>query len=761
MIVKDKIYINTNELGNNVGDFCKEFTYKNPEYAEKKRQKFSVKNTPEFIYHYRIDNMMGNQMLILPRGGLKRVLLLCERLGISPTIIDRRISHNSIDCSLVDTVLDSNQNKIVNVLYKNEGGLIEAAPGCITGDTEIRLHRTGIGKSLKIKTAYKHFNQLGNAYHNWDLNFPTYIRSYNGNTIQLYEIEDIVYSGKKNVYRLELDNGLFIKATKDHKIMTKTGWIELKKLKIGKSEIMCDKLHSSKKEVPSLRKKTKAKEISGLKYHKYARIKIEKKGSITKRAEVHRLLYEAYINKLDFNDFINTIKNDKKGSKLLKFIDPFKYHIHHKDRNPFNNDISNLECLLEKDHCLLHSIENKFNFNQGIPHYSKVKKISFCGIEDTYDIVCKEPHHNFVANGMVVHNSGKSIAILDLISKVKQPTLIMVHEHRLSKQWTGEIEKRLFGTYSLGELNGEKKKDGDIVLGIINTVYIMFQENPEYFNKFGMVVIDETHRCSAPMFHLVINNLPAKYRVGVTGTVERRDGKHILIYDTLGEKLIDIEAKDAKHRITSFDYRIINTNIRFEIPTTMRWTGQKREQTLDITRCISQLTEDRDRNNLIVSEVTRTIEAGYYPLVLSDRIDHNKKINEHLVSLGYKTVLLIGETRKSTRWEEIRQDTSIQCIVGNTKIASEALDLPRLSALFLTCPSSNLPQIKQRLGRIRRFVEGKPLPIVFDICDNLAHYPDSNGLPVYLLKILTAKRIRFYKELIKEYDEDGGIESVV
>lgn len=317
--------------------------------------------------------------------------------------------------------------------------------------------------------------------------------------------------------------------------------------------------------------------------------------------------------------------------------------------------------------------------------------------------------------------------------------------------------KRLSGKYSIGELNGEKKKDGDIVVGIINTVYIMFQENPEYFNKFGMIVQDECHHSSAPMFHLVINNIPAKYRIGMTGTVERRDGKHILIYDTLGEKLIDIGAKDAKHRITNFDFKIINTNIRFEIPTTMRWTGYTRELVLDITGCISYLTKNSERNNLIVQEVSQAIEQGYYPLVLSDRIDHNKEMFKHLVSLGYKAVLLIGATRKSTKWEEIRQDTSIQCIVGNTKIASEALDLPRLSALFLTCPSSNLPQIKQRLGRIRRFVEGKPLPIVYDMCDNLASYLNSDGEAIYLLQMLASKRVKFYKNLLKNMVKVGDL----
>ncbi|MBU4252762.1 MAG: FAD-dependent thymidylate synthase [Candidatus Omnitrophica bacterium] len=38
----------------------------------------------------------------------------------------------------------------------------------------------------------------------------------------------------------------------------------------------------------------------------------------------------------------------------------------------------------------------------------KIDVVESCGIEDTYDIEMCEPHHNFVANGFVVHNSQQS-----------------------------------------------------------------------------------------------------------------------------------------------------------------------------------------------------------------------------------------------------------------------------------------------------------------------------------------------------------------
>jgi hypothetical protein len=42
----------------------------------------------------------------------------------------------------------------------------------------------------------------------------------------------------------------------------------------------------------------------------------------------------------------------------------------------------------------------------------RVVSVSPDGVADVYDVVCKDPHRNFVANGIVVHNCGKSIQTL-------------------------------------------------------------------------------------------------------------------------------------------------------------------------------------------------------------------------------------------------------------------------------------------------------------------------------------------------------------
>ncbi len=42
------------------------------------------------------------------------------------------------------------------------------------------------------------------------------------------------------------------------------------------------------------------------------------------------------------------------------------------------------------------------------PRLVKVVGIEYVGIKETYDLEVEGPHHNFIANGIVNHNSGKS-----------------------------------------------------------------------------------------------------------------------------------------------------------------------------------------------------------------------------------------------------------------------------------------------------------------------------------------------------------------
>ncbi|MBE3128292.1 MAG: hypothetical protein IMZ60_01270, partial [Actinobacteria bacterium] len=262
-----------------------------------------------------------------------------------------------------------------------------------------------------IKRLYNHYHNIKNRHSGkFDKSIPSFIRAFNGKEIRLHKVKDIIYSGKKQVFMLKLEDGKFIKATANHKFLTRDGWKQLKQLGVGE-EVMCDKLKPSK----NGRKTIKLYDIQ---------LKVNNHPFMQGRnqVEVHRLIYESYINKLKFTEYLDILLNEPERAKSLKFIDPSVYHIHHKDECHYNNSIENLQLMKVEEHLKVHGIAEGYkNFSQGIPVFTKIESIIPLEVEDVYDIECEEPHHNFVANGIIVHNSGKSFA-LKLIRQLIDPS---------------------------------------------------------------------------------------------------------------------------------------------------------------------------------------------------------------------------------------------------------------------------------------------------------------------------------------------------
>ena len=304
---------------------------------------------------------------------------------------------------------------------------IEGDTGCLSGDTKIKVSRAKNTRTWTLKKLYLKANGLEKKTKRkpFDMTIPMFIRSFNGKEIRLHKINKVLYSGKKKVYKLVLENGLEIKATSDHRVMTMKGWIEVKNLKKD-DLVMCDTPNAQSLK----RKRIKLRDI-GLSVGKNHPYNIQP----NKQISVHTLIYEAKMNNLSFTNYLDILLNEPEKCKNLKFINPSKYLIHHRDGNHYNNSVENLEKLMKKDHSLEHN--NYSNFSQGKPKFSEVGSITYVGEEDTYDISCEEPYHNFVANNIVVHNSGKSNLIL----------LVALLMCRYAGTWRNKIDGKLVTTY--------------------------------------------------------------------------------------------------------------------------------------------------------------------------------------------------------------------------------------------------------------------------------------------------------------------------
>ncbi len=166
---------------------------------------------------------------------------------------------------------------------------------------------------------------------------------YEDGYIKYNEILQVIDSGIKNTFTLKTLKGREIRCTDEHyfKVLDhmlegrgnpeKDNFVSLKKLKIG-DVIYCKSEAKSFLLNINNGRKTGRREINGVQFHPFARSKKIGKYKY-KRIHFSRLVFEAFINKLNIEDYINIIKyNQEKASKLIYL--PMDKVIHHINFNP-------------------------------------------------------------------------------------------------------------------------------------------------------------------------------------------------------------------------------------------------------------------------------------------------------------------------------------------------------------------------------------------------------------------------------------------
>ena len=286
---------------------------------------------------------------------------------------------------------------------------------------------------------------------------------------------------------------------------------------------------------------------------------------------------------------------------------------------------------------------------------------------------------------------GKTFTALHIAAKLGQKTLVVVHNTELRDQWIREIET-LFaikpGVIGSGVFNLE----GQIVVGNVQSIV----KNLSKIEKiFGTLIMDEGHHCPATTFTSIIDSSHARYRIGLSGTMQRKDGKHILFRDYFGPKVF----KPAQNNTLDPTVQILKSGIK--LPPGSTWADR-----------VTRLLADEEYQDLIANIAKVQANKGHKVLVIADRVDFLYKVQ---ATLGDRAVVVVGETKD--RQVEIAkiENGSADILCGSRQIFSEGISVNCLSCVILAVPLANAPTLEQIIGRIMRLSEGKLNPVVIDI----------------------------------------------
>lgn len=336
--------------------------------------------------------------------------------------------------------------------------------------------------------------------------------------------------------------------------------------------------------------------------------------------------------------------------------------------------------------------------------------------------------------------SGKTVMAIYLMCKMARKTMVVVHKDFLLEQWKERIAQ--FATNArIGLIKAKVVdiEDKDIVLASLQSLS-MKQYPPELFKSFGFVVVDEVHHTSAEVFSRALRKIAFKYTLGLSATIQRKDGLSKVFKWYLGPVLYSNVSRCGKKQVVD-TVNIVCKHYYTPDPAYSKEETMMRDK-LNISRMINNVCEYHPRMEYVVGSIEEIMreEPDRRVIVLSDRRMHLECLGTMLKDKGYTCGNYFG----GMRIEDLKASESAQIILGTFCMVSEGFDCKCLDTLVLASPKSD---VVQSVGRILREEASKRrhIPTVIDIMD---------GFSIFQKQAM--KRLKYYKS--QKYQILGDIE---
>lgn len=151
--------------------------------------------------------------------------------------------------------------------------------------------------------------------------------------------------------------------------------------------------------------------------------------------------------------------------------------------------------------------------------------------------------------------AGKTFVAELAITSTRRPTLVIAPTLDLVAQWHSRLS--LVYGFECGLLGGGSHELGPITVSTYDSAYLHLGR---YGNRFGLIVWDEVHHLPAPGYLEAATCAMAPFRLGLTATYGREDGREALLDDILGPVVYELGITDLAGDFLA-DYETIQLTV--------------------------------------------------------------------------------------------------------------------------------------------------------------------------------------------------------
>ena len=299
---------------------------------------------------------------------------------------------------------------------------------------------------------------------------------------------------------------------------------------------------------------------------------------------------------------------------------------------------------------------------------------------------------------------GKTCLALNIISRIKLKTIIIVHKEFLLRQWIERIEQFLpdakVGKIQAKTIDTEGK---DIVICMLQS--LSMKDYPkEMFKEYGFMIVDEVHHLGAEVFSRAFFKIVTKYALGLSATIKRKDGLTKVIKWFLGDVVCKLERKGEDNvLVKAINYETNDEDFN-KVETDFR--GQ-----IKYTTMIKKICEFNRRSEFILKVLGDLLKENKDQQIMI--LGHQKKLLQYLHdAIRHRTMATVGYYIGGMKEKDLKISEGKKVIIATYAMAEEGLDIKTLTTLIMATPKVD---VTQSVGRILR--QKHKQAVVVDIVD--------------------------------------------
>lgn len=320
--------------------------------------------------------------------------------------------------------------------------------------------------------------------------------------------------------------------------------------------------------------------------------------------------------------------------------------------------------------------------------------------------------------------SGKTLIGVKIIEIIKNASIIIVPTIDLMHQWNAVLSK-YFQNDMIGMIGGGQEDIKPITICTYDSAYI---KSAVFGNRFDLVIFDEVHHLASPGYRNIAENLTARYRLGLTATIKREDGKHKDLPSLIGgivyEQNIKVLSKDKfladfeielikveltpseKKEYDNLQKTYVNNLVKmglhpgkhgYEKLILMSGSNNIAKDALQAKRKANDIALNSDSKILALKEAL--IKNKNKKTIIFT--EHNKLVYE--ISNRFLIPFITHKSDNNERKEVIENfKKGVYSAIVTSKVFDEGIDVPDAEVGIIMSGTGSKREFIQRLGRILR-----------------------------------------------------------